>query len=143
MKDARARRFDQHLAGLVTVAIIQRFERGLSAREIAADIGQPLAQVKRILAYMSGERERARVAPRYRAGRLAEPRVVAVERPVPLPRAPLAPTIEPFPQQPPRPRLTFEEQLAAVRNGARLVEVAPLRRPGPDITLGGVGSGLL
>lgn len=42
-----------------------------------------------------------------------------------------------------KPRRTFEEQMEAVRNGAQLVEVAPLRRPDPEHTLGGVGSSML
>lgn len=33
---------------------------------------------------------------------------------------------------------TFEDDLEAVRNGARLVEVHPIRMPPPDRTLGGV-----
>lgn len=47
---------------------------------------------------------------------------------------------------PPRPtgRLrTFEEQLAAVAAGAGLIEVAPLARPAPMQTLGGIGSAML
>ena len=34
--------------------------------------------------------------------------------------------------------LTFEEQLAAVERGARIVTVLPIRKADPDITLGGV-----
>ncbi len=41
------------------------------------------------------------------------------------------------------PKRTFEEQLAAVRAGAPLVEVRPMRRPDPEGTLGGVGSSML
>lgn len=47
---------------------------------------------------------------------------------------------------PPRPKgrpRTFDEQLAAVAAGAGLVEVAPMRRAGPEQTLGGVGSAML
>jgi hypothetical protein len=38
---------------------------------------------------------------------------------------------------------TFDEQLAAVRNGARLVNVRHIRRPDPTGTLGGVATGAL
>lgn len=41
-----------------------------------------------------------------------------------------------------RPR-TFEETLAKVAAGARLVTVTPLRRPDPTMTLGGVATGTL
>jgi hypothetical protein len=40
-------------------------------------------------------------------------------------------------ETPARP-LTFEEQLAAVERGARLVTVLPIHRAEPSITLGGV-----
>lgn len=45
----------------------------------------------------------------------------------------------------PRPRepLTFEQQMAKVRAGARLVDKITFRRPDPDMTLGGVASGAL
>lgn len=43
----------------------------------------------------------------------------------------------------PRPPLTFEEKLARVAAGARLVTVHPLRKPAPAFTLGGVGSSTL
>lgn len=33
---------------------------------------------------------------------------------------------------------SFAEQLEAVTNGAPIVEVRPVRRPDPDVTLGGV-----
>jgi hypothetical protein len=46
------------------------------------------------------------------------------------------------PSEPSRPR-TFEEQMEAVRNGAKLVPALNLRKPGPDMTLGGVGSAML
>lgn len=47
------------------------------------------------------------------------------------------PAIQPT-AKPPRPERTFPETLEAVRNGARIVEVVPLRVPGPERTLGGV-----
>ena len=58
------------------------------------------------------------------------------------------PVVEPEPEpepiafvQAPRPArvpMSFEDQLAAVRNGAALVEVRPIRRTDPVVTLGGV-----
>ncbi|MCT8003270.1 hypothetical protein NZL82_15445 [Sphingomonas sanguinis] len=39
--------------------------------------------------------------------------------------------------------LTFEEKLARVAAGARLITVYPLRKPAPPFTLGGVGSSTL
>lgn len=38
---------------------------------------------------------------------------------------------------------SFEEPLERVRNGARLITVAPLRRPAPMMTLGGIATGAL
>lgn len=38
---------------------------------------------------------------------------------------------------------TFEEKLELVRNGARIVTVTPLCRPGPMMTLGGIATGAL
>ena len=50
--------------------------------------------------------------------------------------------VEPVPlafvPKPAREPMTFEDQLAAVANGARLVEVVRIRRPDPTMTLGGV-----
>lgn len=43
----------------------------------------------------------------------------------------------------PKPPMTFDEQLEKVRNGANIAEVAPVRRPDPEGTLGGVGSAML
>lgn len=54
----------------------------------------------------------------------------------------LMPKPAPRPAASKRP-LTFEEQLARVAAGARLVANVPLRRPGYDGTLGGVASGAL
>ena len=38
---------------------------------------------------------------------------------------------------------SFEEQLERVRNGAKIITITPLRRPGPMMTLGGVATGAL
>jgi hypothetical protein len=46
-------------------------------------------------------------------------------------------------RKPPRPPLTFDEKLARVAAGARLVTIHPLRKPDPPFTLGGVGSSTL
>lgn len=40
--------------------------------------------------------------------------------------------------EPIRRPLSFDEQMIAVANGARLIEVRPIRRADPDRTLGGV-----
>jgi hypothetical protein len=53
------------------------------------------------------------------------------------PAQPLVPSSR-APTKPAKPPMTFDEQLEAVANGAKLVEVQPIRRPNPDITLGGV-----
>ncbi len=45
--------------------------------------------------------------------------------------------------KPPRAPLTFDQQLARVAAGARLVAVPQFRRPDPDFTLGGVASASL
>lgn len=76
-----------------------------------------------------------------------EPPTEATEPPQVRPTAPNVGTPDvPSSCIPPRPKgrpRTFEEQLAAVAAGAGLVTVPRLRRADPDITLGGVGSGML
>jgi hypothetical protein len=57
-------------------------------------------------------------------------------------RVPAAIPVPPAPAKPRGP-LTFEEQMARVAAGARLVEVPRFSRPAPDYTLGGVASGML
>lgn len=47
------------------------------------------------------------------------------------------------PKPPERRPLSFEEQMAAVANGARLVDRPVFRKPDPEGTLGGVGSSML
>jgi hypothetical protein len=41
------------------------------------------------------------------------------------------------------PKRSFEETMAAVAAGARLITVTPLRKPDGDVTLGGIGSAML
>ena len=49
-----------------------------------------------------------------------------------------APVIFVHPPRPARVPMSFADQLAAVRNGAALIEVRPIRRADPVVTLGGV-----
>lgn len=59
-------------------------------------------------------------------------------------RAPAAaqpPAPAPVPQ--PRRPLSFDEQMARVKAGARLVAKPSFSKPLPDVTLGGVASGML
>jgi hypothetical protein len=111
-------------------AVMTLAEQGRFPKPIADELGLPLETVKRVMGYMreTGAERCANAAARHATEALG--RALAACPPPP----------EPTPRQRPR---TFEEQLAAVRAGAHLVEVRPLRRPDPDMTLGGVPSGLL
>lgn len=57
-------------------------------------------------------------------------------------RAPAAVAALPARVEPRRP-LTFEEKMARIRAGARLIETPSFSKAAPDYTLGGVASGLI
>lgn len=67
---------------------------------------------------------------------VAKPKRQAKESKVSFPVALRPPAT--IPERPVKQPRTFEEDLEAVRNGARIVEVHPIRMPPPDRTLGGV-----
>lgn len=146
---ARAQKQRQSLAGMSDDERERRREQGRrltrevltgerwaksQTREVRQDVGRQ--NTERTLGWCPPDRRdeyrRLRKSLRYSA---AEARAI-----IEADLAAHAPAVDRVAPKLPR---TFEEQLAAVRAGARLIEVAPLRRAAPDMTLGGVATGLL
>ncbi|MCP3729297.1 hypothetical protein M9978_02550 [Sphingomonas sp. MG17] len=121
-----------------------------------AEAPQPLT-IARVAAVIAGEtpppqRKRTKYHPL--AGTVPSPQpaptppaAVAAPAPARGKARPPAPVAAPPPRRDNRkpwtPPLTFEQQLERLQQGARLVEVRPLRRADHAFTLGGVGSGML